>query len=169
LTGVQDKRHWGAYGNPPNDEKQAAYNPAAPAQQQFGNPVHCVKIADDGLVYVCDRTQNRIQVFKKDGSFVKEWFFEKNTLGNGAVWDLAIWPDPKQTYLLNADGENNEIRIIRRDDGTVVGHFGGGGRQAGQFHWVHAMAVDKLGNVYTGEVDSSKRIQKFKLTSDALN
>ena len=86
--------------------------------------MHCVKIANDGLVYVCDRTNNRIQVFKKDGTFVKEWFYEKNTLGNGAVWDLAIWPDPKQTYLLNADGENNEIRILKRDDGSVVGSFG---------------------------------------------
>ena len=89
------KRHWGAYGNPPDDSKQPPYDPKAPAQQQFGNPVHCVKLANDGLVYVCDRTQNRIQVFKKDGTFVKEWFNEKNTLGNGAVWDLAIWPDPK--------------------------------------------------------------------------
>jgi len=97
-----------------------------------------VKIANDGLVYVCDRTQNRIQVFKKDGTFVKEWFYEKNTLGNGAVWDLAIWPDPKQTYLLNADGENNEIRIIKRVDGSVLGSFGRSGRNAGQFHWVHA-------------------------------
>ena len=65
--------------------------------QQFGNPVHCVKLANDGLVYVCDRINDRIQVFKKDGTFVKEWFYEKNTLGNGAVWDVAIWPDPKQT------------------------------------------------------------------------
>jgi DNA-binding beta-propeller fold protein YncE len=168
ATTLAYKRHWGAYGHKPDDEKQAAYDPKAPVQQQFGNPVHCVKIANDGLVYVCDRTQNRIQVFKKDGTFVKEWFYEKNTLGNGAVWDLAIWPDTKQTYLLNADGENNEIRILKRDDGSVVGRFGGGGRQAGQFHWVHAMAVDKLGNVYTGEVDNAKRIQKFRLTSDAL-
>ena len=149
-------------------KKQAAYNPAAPVQQQFGNPVHCVKIANDGLVYVCDRINNRIQVFKKDGSFVKEWFYEKNTLGNGAVWDLAIWPDPKQTYLLSADGENNEIRVIKREDGTVVGSFGHNGRNAGQFHWVHAMAIDAKGNVYTAEVDTGKRIQKFKLTSDAL-
>jgi DNA-binding beta-propeller fold protein YncE len=163
------KRHWGAYGHKPDDEKQAAYDPKAPVSQQFGNPVHCVKIAADGLVYVCDRINNRIQVFKKDGSFVKEWFFEKNTLGNGAVWDLALWPDPKQTYLLNADGENNEIRIIKREDGSVAGRFGGGGRNAGQFHWVHTMAIDKDGNVYTGEVDNAKRIQKFKLVNaDAL-
>ena len=162
------KWHWGAYGNPPDDNKQPPYDPKAPAQQQFGNPVHCVKIANDGLVYVCDRTQNRIQVFKKDGTFVKEWFYEKNTLGNGAVWDLAIWPDPQQTWLLNADGENNEIRILKREDGSVVGSFGHNGRNAGQFHWVHAMAIDQQGNVYTGEVDNAKRIQKFKLISGAL-
>jgi hypothetical protein len=139
-----------------------------PRRQQFGNPVHCVKVTNDGLVYVCDRINDRIQVFHKDGSFVKEWFYEKNTLGNGSVWDVAIWPDPKQTYLLSADGENNEIRVLKRYDGTVVGSFGHNGRNAGQFHWVHAMAVDAKGNVYTGEVDTGKRIQKFKLTSDAL-
>jgi DNA-binding beta-propeller fold protein YncE len=169
ATSLAYKRHWGAYGHVPDDTKQAAYDPKAPVAQQFGNPVHCVKIANDGLVYVCDRINDRIQVFKKDGSFVKEWFFETNTLGNGAVWDLAIWPDPKQSYLLIADGENNEIRIIDRENGNVVGSFGHNGRNAGQFHWVHAMAVDKLGNVYTAEVDTGKRIQKFKLTSDALH
>jgi DNA-binding beta-propeller fold protein YncE len=162
------KRHWGAYGNKPNDDKQAAYDPNAPVSQQFANPVHCVKLANDGLVYVCDRINNRVQVFKKDGSFVKEWFYEKATLGNGAVWDLAVWPDPKQTWLLTADGENNEIRVINRDDGKVVGTFGRNGRQAGQFHWIHAMAVDAKGNVYTAEVDTGKRIQKFRLVSDAL-
>ena len=162
------KRHWGAYGKPPNDDKQAAYDPKAPVSQQFGNPVHCVKVTNDGFVYVCDRINNRMQVFKKDGTFVTEWFYEKNTLGNGAVWDVAVWPDPKQTYLLSADGENNEIRVLKRDDGSVVGTFGRSGRNAGQFHWIHAMAIDAKGSVYTAEVDTAKRIQKFKLTSDAL-
>jgi len=162
------KRHWGAYGKPPNDDKQPPYDPKAPVSQQFGNPVHCVKVASDGLVYVCDRTNNRIQVFKKDGTFVNEWFYEKNTLANGAVWDVVIWPDPKQTWLLSADGANNEIRVLKRDDGTVVGSFGRNGRNAGEFHWIHAMAMDSKGNVYTAEVDTGKRIQKFKLTSDAL-
>ena len=162
------KRHWGAYGKPPNDDKQPPYDPRGPAPQQFANPVHCVKLASDGLVYVCDRINNRIQVFRKDGTFVKEWFYEKNTLGNGAVWDIAVWPNPGQTWLLSADGENNEIRVLKRDDGTVVGSFGRNGRNAGQFHWIHAMAVDAKGNVYTAEVDTGKRIQKFKLTSDAL-
>jgi DNA-binding beta-propeller fold protein YncE len=163
------KRYWGAYGHKPNDDKQQPYDPKAAVAQQFGNPVHCVKVSRDGLVYVCDRVNDRIQVFKTDGTFVKEWFYEKNTLGNGAVWDIAIWPDPKQSYLLSADGENNEIRVLKRDDGSVVGSFGRNGRQAGQFHWIHAMAIDPKGNVYTAEVDTGKRVQKFKLVSDALH
>ena len=167
ATTLAYKRHWGGYGKRPDDDKQPPYDPAAAPQHQFGNPVHCIKIADDGLVYVCDRSQDRIQVFKKDGSFVKEFFYEKKTLGDGAVFDLALWPDPKQTYLLNADGANNEIRVINRDDGKVVGTFGHSGRNAGQFALLHVMAVDQKGNVYTGEVEG-KRIQKFKLTSDAL-
>jgi len=167
-TTLAFKRLWGAYGHPPNDDKQPPYDPAAPAEQQFGGPVHCIKIANDGLVYVCDRSQNRIQVFKKDGTFVKEWFYEKNSRGDGATFDIALWPDPKQTYLLNADGTNNEIRVIKRDDGSVVGAFGHSGRNAGQFLVLHVMAVDKSGNVYTGEVEG-KRIQKFKLVNpDAL-
>jgi hypothetical protein len=167
ATTLAYKRHWGGYGKPPNDEAQPPYDPNEPPQAQFRNPVHCIKIAADGLVYVCDRSQNRIQVFRKDGTFVKEWFYEKNSRGDGAVFDLAIWPDPKQTYLLNADGTNNEIRVIRRDDGSVVGTFGHSGRNAGQFALLHVMAVDAKGNVYTGEVEG-KRIQKFRLTSDAL-
>lgn len=162
------KRHWGAYGNKPNDDKQPAYDPNAPAPQQFANPVHCVKLAKDGLVYVCDRINNRIQVFRKDGTFVKEWFYEKSTLGNGAVWDVAIFPDAAQTWLLSADGENNEIRVLKRDDGSVVGTFGRSGRNAGQFHWIHAMAIDAKGSLYTAEVDTAKRIQKFKLVSGEL-
>ena len=169
ATTLAFKRMWGGYGNTPNDDKQPPYSPSAPVQTQFGNPVHCIKIADDGLVYVCDRSQNRIQVFKKDGTFVKEWFYEKNSLGDGATFDVALWPDPRQTYLLNADGTNNEIRVIRRDDGTVVGTFGHAGRNAGQFLLLHVIAVDKFGNVYTGEVEG-KRIQKFKLiNADALH
>jgi DNA-binding beta-propeller fold protein YncE len=167
ATTLAYKRHWGGHGKTPNDDKQPPYDPGAAAQEQFGNPVHCIKIANDGLVYVCDRSQNRIEVFRKDGTFVKEWVYEKDSRGDGAVFDLALWPDPKQTYLLNADGTNNEIRVIKREDGSVVGSFGHSGRNAGQFALLHAMAVDAKGNVYTGEVEG-KRIQKFKPTSDAL-
>ncbi|MGB7257376.1 MAG: hypothetical protein WBD48_04800 [Pseudolabrys sp.] len=156
------KRHWGAYGKKPTDEKLAAYNPNGPAPQQFANPVHCVRIAKDGLVYVCDRQNDRVQVFHKDGSFVKEFFVEKNTLLQGSMWWLAIWPDAKQSYLINADGANNEVRVLNRETGETLGSFGRSGRNAGQFHWVHNLAVDSKGNIYTTEVDNAKRAQKFR-------
>ncbi len=88
-------------------------------------------------------------------------------MGSGSTWDVALWPDPAQTYFLNADGTNNQIRIVRRMDGTIVGSFGRSGRQAGQFHWVHSIGIDSRGNVYTGEVDNGKRVQKFRVISGA--
>ena len=155
------KRMWGAYGKPPTDEK-ITYNPAAPPSQQFGNPVHCVRIAHDGLVYVCDRENDRIQVFKKDGTFVKEFFVAKNTLANGSVWDLAFWIDAPQSYMFNADGANNEVSTLIRESGEIVASFGRSGRNAGEFHWVHNLAIDSKGNLYTTEVDTGKRAQKFR-------
>lgn len=154
------KRMWGAYGKPPTDNKLPPYSPAAAPSQQFGNPVHCVKIARDGLVYICDRQNDRIQVFRKDGTFVKEFFVAKDTLANGSVWDLDFW-DRDQIYLVNADGANNEVRTLVRETGEVVGAFGRNGRNAGDFHWVHNLAVDSKGNIYTTEVDTGKRAQKF--------
>ncbi|MGA9194704.1 MAG: hypothetical protein WB037_06405, partial [Pseudolabrys sp.] len=162
------KRHWGAYGKPPSDAKQPAYDPAGPAPEQFANPVHCIKIAKDGLVYICDRTNDRIQVFRKDGTFVKEFFVVKNTLQQGSVWDLDFWPDAKQTFLMNADGANNEVRTLVRETGEVVGAFGRNGRNAGEFHWVHNLAVDSKGNIYTTEVDTGKRAQKFRYVGPPL-
>jgi DNA-binding beta-propeller fold protein YncE len=162
------KRHWGAYGRTPTDDKLPPYDPAAPPAPQFGNPVHCVKISRDGLVYVCDRVNNRIQVFRKDGTFVKELVVARETLAQGSVWDLELWIDPKQTFLLNADGANNEVRTLRRETGAVVGAFGRNGRNAGEFHWVHNLAVDSKGNIYTTEVDTGKRAQKFRYLSPSI-
>ncbi len=157
------KRLWGAYGNPPNDADPGAYDPAAPPDQQFRNPVHCVHVSRDGLVYVCDRVNDRIQVFTKQGKFVKEFFVRPQTLGIGSVWQFAFSADENQKFLLVADGENNVIWTLRRDDGAVVGQTGHNGRNAGQFHWVHQIVSDSQGNLYTGEVDTGKRIQKFIL------
>ena len=84
------KRHWGAYGNAPGDEKLPPYSPAGELSRQFSNPVHCVRVSNDGLVYVCDRANDRIQVFRKDGSFVKEFRVNSSTLSNGSVWDLVL-------------------------------------------------------------------------------
>ena len=152
------KRHWGAYGNRPDDAKIADYNPQSP---QFANPVHCVRITRDNLVYVCDRMNNRIQVFKKSGEFVRQFVYEPDTRGSGSVWDLVPSEDPSQRYLLVADGTNNEVRITVRETGEVIGSFGRPGRQAGDFHWVHNIAVDAQGSVYTSEVDTGKRAQRF--------
>jgi hypothetical protein len=157
------KRLWGAYGNPPNDADPGPYNPAAPADQQFRNPVHCVHISVDGLVYVCDRVNDRIQVFTKQGKFVKEFTVRPQTLGIGSVWQFVFSTDARQKFLLLADGENNVIWNVRREDGAVIGQTGHNGRNAGQFHWVHQVVSDSQGNLYTGEVDTGKRIQKFLL------
>jgi DNA-binding beta-propeller fold protein YncE len=154
------KRHWGAYGGRPADVTQR-YDPKAPPPRQFGNPVHCVKLATDGLVYVCDRRNDRIQVFHKDGSFVTEWHVAPQTRGMGSVWDLALWPDATQSLLFDADGVNDQVRILRRSDGVQVGAFGRAGRQAGQFHWLHTLAIDSHGNVFTTEVDNANRVQRF--------
>ena len=159
------KRHWGAYGNKPNDDKQPPYSPFAPPSQQFSNPVHCVRIAKDGLVYVCDRANDRIQVFRKDGSFVKEFRVEPETLQNGSVWDLALSNDPQQRFIFMADGANNQIVTLVRENGEVVTSWGRAGRMAGQFKWVHGIAIDSNGNLYTAEVGYGRRAQKFTRTN----
>jgi hypothetical protein len=111
---------------------------------------------------------DRIQVFRKDGTFVKEMFVEKNTLANGSVWDLEIWPDAGETFLINADGANNEVRTLSRETGETVGRFGRNGRMAGDFHWVHNLALDSKGNIFTTEVDTGKRAQKFLFKGDMV-
>ncbi len=155
------KRFWGAYGNKPDDTPLGRYSPEAPVAQQFRNPVHCADLSNDGLVYVCDRPNDRLQVFQKDGTFVKEAFFAKKTLGDGSVWDVAFSKDPGQTFLYVADGLNEKIRVLRRDTLEELTSFGDGGRQPGQFFAVHSIATDSKGNLYTTETYEGKRIQKF--------
>jgi hypothetical protein len=155
------KRHWGAYGNKPDDTDLGPYNPAAPPAQQFRNPVHCAELAHDGLLYACDRTNNRIQVFKKDGTFVKEAFIAKETLGDGAVFDIAFSRDPEQKFIYLADGANDRIHILLRDTLVELTNFADGGRQPGQFYAVHSIATDSKGNIYTTETYEGKRVQKF--------
>jgi NHL repeat len=155
------KRHWGAYGNKPSDDKTPPYSPKTPLSQQFGNPVHCVRLSNDGLVYVCDRANDRVQVFRKDGTFVKEFRVESETLQNGSVWDLVLSTDPEQRFIFMADGANNQVVTLLRDTGEVVAAWGRGGRMAGQFKWVHGIAIDSKGNLYTAEVGYGRRAQKF--------
>ena len=175
------KRHWGAYGKRPDDSyftgageklpspfsgavqhenKPSQYDPDGPPPPQF-RIVHAVRISNDGLVYVCDRTNDRLQVFRKDGTFVKEAFVARRTLGSGSVWDVSFSIDPRQEFLIVNDGTNQQIWILRRDTLEVIGAFGHAGRYAGQFYGAHVQAADSQGNLFIGETYEGKRVQKF--------
>ena len=155
------KRHWGAYGNEPDDTQLPAYTPGEPAPQQFRTPVHAVTLSDDGMVYVCDRTNDRIQVFQTDGTFVKETWVEPETLGDGSTFDIAISRDPEQKFLYVADGTNQRIHVLDRQSLELLTSFGDGGRQPGQFYAVHSIATDSMGNIYTTETYRGQRVQRF--------
>ena len=155
------KRYWGAYGNKPDDTNLGRYNPDAPPAKQFRNPVHCAELSVDGFLYVCDRTNDRIQVFHPDGVFVKEQFIARRSLADGSVWDIAFSKDPQQKYIYLADGRNEKVYIILRDTLEVLTSFGDGGRQPGQFYGVHSIATDSKGNIYTAETYEGRRLQKF--------
>ena len=155
------KRYWGAYGNKPDDADLGKYDPKAPPAQQFRNPVHCVERSNDGLVYVCDRAGDRVQVFQPDGKFVKEQFYAKETLASGSAWDITFSKDPQQKFMFLADGQNEKVRIIVRETLEEISNFGDGGRQPGQFYGVHSIALDSKGNLYTTETYEGKRVQRF--------
>lgn len=155
------KRAWGAYGSKPVDTPLSDYDPSAPPSRIFRNPVHCAQLSLDGFLYVCDRRNDRIQVFTPEGKFVKEAFYDTNTKGSGAVWDIAMSRDPQQRYLYVADGTNNLIRVVDRPSLKVLTTFGDGGRQPGQFYGVHSIAVDSKGNLFTTETWEGKRVQRF--------
>ena len=155
------KRFWGAYGNTPDDADLGRYDPNAEPAPQFRTPVHCADLSNDGLVYACDRVNNRIQVFQKDGTFVEELIVARETLGAGSAWDVAFSRDADQKYLYMADGVNEKVYIIDRQEMEVISSFGDGGRQPGQFYGAHSIATDSSGNIYTTETFEGKRIQKF--------
>ena len=175
------KRHWGAYGKPPddsyfqasgerlpgpfkgivqNENRPSNYDPSGPPPPQF-RIVHAVRLSHEGLVYVCDRTNDRVQVFRKDGTFVKEAFVAKDTLGSGSVWDIAFSVDPAQTFLIVPDGTNQQVWVLRRDSLEVVSAFGRAGHWAGQFYGAHNIAADSTGSLYITETYEGKRVLKF--------
>jgi hypothetical protein len=175
------KRHWGAYGKRPDDSyftqtgeklpspfsgavqqenRPSQYDPEGPPPPQF-RIVHSVRIASDGLVYVSDRTNDRVQVFRKDGTFVGEAFVAKKTFGSGSVWDIVFSTDPAQKFLIINDGTNQQIWILDRNTLHVLSAFGHAGHQAGEFYGAHVMAGDSKGNLYIGETYEGKRVQKF--------
>jgi DNA-binding beta-propeller fold protein YncE len=154
------KRFWGAYGNKPEDGR-VQYRPGEELPKQFVGPVHCAQPSNDGLLYVCDRGSDRIQVFHRDGTFVKEKQVAPQTRAQGAVWDIAFSRDKDQKYIYLADGQNMKVYVMDRQSLEVLYSFGDGGRQPGLFYAVHSIVTDSKGNIYTTETYEGKRIQKF--------
>jgi sugar lactone lactonase YvrE len=200
-------RHWGAYGKRPEDPparsggRGAGANDTAPAgastrqdttvpaapPQQFSVP-HGIIGSRDGLIYLADRANNRLQVFRQNGEFVKEKILRprcgpqeqatwtpKRTCGNEAAFSVGFSHDAAQTYLYVADGGSHFITILRRSDLEVVGEFGGPGVGPGQLGRPHNLSVDPSGNIFVAEaagpkvkhpltgaeVDAGFRAQKF--------
>ena len=179
------KRGWGGHGIPLSEidnDPTPPYDTSGPPpdQKQFAPALHCVHFSVDGLVYVCERGSDRVQVFTKEGKFVSSFFVHPSTPSRGAecggpgstmfgmcgtIYNLTFSHDAMEKYVLIADGTNDKVWIHDRQDGKMVGSIGDNGRMAGQFHWIDAIAMDSHGNIYTGEVDTGKRVQKFILTN----
>ena len=154
------KRMWGAYGNAPDDAAPNRLADEGPGPQQF-NLVHGVRVSNDGIVYVADRMNNRMQVFSIDGKFQREIFIERKTKLLGTSFSVAFSPDAAQQYLYLADAGTGHVHIYDRKTLEEVGSFGRIGRYAGEFIFLHNVAVDSKGNVYTAEVGNGRRVQKF--------
>jgi hypothetical protein len=179
------KRGWGGHGIPLSEidnDPTPPYDTSGPPpdQKQFAPALHCVHFSVDNLVYICERGSDRVQVFTKQGKFVTSFFVHPSTPSRGpecggpgstmfgmcgTIYNLTFSHDADQKYVLIADGTNDKIWIHDRKEGNVVGSIGDNGRMAGQFHWIDAIAMDSKGNIYTGEVDTGKRVQKFILTN----
>jgi hypothetical protein len=151
-------RIWGAYGKPPSDDPIPHYNVDSP---QFGNPVHCAQPSVDQILYVCDRTNNRVQLFKFDGTYIKQFTILPDTKGEGAAWEIAFSKDPQQKFMYVTDGANQIIHVYDRQTLKELYSFGGGGRMPGLFYAVHSIVTDSKGNIYTTETYRGQRVQKF--------
>jgi hypothetical protein len=156
------KRHWGAYGDKPDDAAPRTRAFEGQGSPQF-NLVHGIRISNDGLVYVADRVNNRIQVFKLDGTFVKEVYIERKTSSNeGTGFDVAFSADKAQKFFYVPDGSNKKVQIVDRQKLEVVGFFGGhGGHGVGEFFHIHSAVTDSKGNIYLGEVNNGRRVLRW--------
>ena len=158
-------RHWGAYGQQPvggDSGRPIPRDPEAPPSRTWSRPVHGMAISDDGLVFVADRPNNRIQVFQKDGTYVTETVLAPETFGLGSTDGVELDPlDTERRFIYVPDAMDNKIWTLDRETLEVVYSWGRGRIQPGQFDWLHYIAFDSRGNMYTGEVQTGHRIQKF--------
>jgi hypothetical protein len=182
IIGFDDKtdafrNYWGAYGVTPGgasrsghfDQSQASSasdGGANPASKQFGDIVHCIVKTKDDHFYVCDRRNNRAQLFRRDAKgnavFVRDIVIAPETGGTRTVTDIALSPDEKYLYI--ADMMNGRIWILLRSTHQMLGAIGRNGRYAGEFTWLHSIDTDSDGNIYATEVNTGRRVQKFVLT-----
>jgi len=158
ATTLKFKRMWGAYGKKPDDTPIPHYDVNSP---QFGNPMHCAQPSNDGLIYACDRTNNRIQVFKMDGTYLSQHILKPDTRGDGSAWEIAFSRDPQQKFMYISDGANENIHVFDRKTMKELYWFGGGGRQPGQFYAVHSIVTNTKGDIFTTETYRGQRVQKF--------
>jgi len=161
MDTMKFKRGWGAYGKPLAEIKfdpNAKYDPKGPPAKDFLGHL-TVTVSRDGFVYAADRIADRIQVYTKAGKFLREFTVAPETLDRGSTGGMALSPDQRFIYV--SDIMNNVIWIVSRADGKTLGHFSFAGHSGGGLHWVHMVATDSKGNVYTGEVDTGKRVQRF--------
>ena len=157
-------RHWGAYGEKPDDtEKFDPKTMVTGALPKQFSTVHGLTGSKDGKIYVADRRGNRIQVFDHAGKFLAERVVAPATLSSGSAFVIVLSPDAQEQWLYLADGTNHKVWILRRSDLEIVGEFGRGGRQVGQFLRPHGMSIDSQGNLYVGEASTGRRVQKFAL------
>jgi hypothetical protein len=182
--------HFGAYGqNPVVDDPSsgvgdtdvgpwiADYQAGNLQPSFFRSPLHCATVSRDGFLYACDRGNNRVQIFELAAAelgkpcanpnaevgkcgFVGEILVAPQT-ASGTSGTATLSTDPGQTCLYVGDLGNGTLYIINRENRTELDRIGRAGRQAGEFHWLHALAVDARGDLYTGEVDTGQRVQKF--------
>ena len=163
MSTLQFKRGWGAYGKPLADISTSTaprqFDVTAPAKDFLGHVT--LNVARDGTVYAADRQSNRIQVYTREGKFLKEFFLATSTLDRGSAGGIAFSADPQQRQMFISDIQNNTIWFLNREDGKVLGRIGSTGNYAGQFHGLHMIATDSKGNIYTGEVQAGERVQRF--------
>jgi NHL repeat len=157
------KRLWGAFGHKPDDTPMPRFNRSDPPRQQFDTP-HCIVASNDGLLYVCDRGNQRIQVFKPDGTFVKDALINAKLSGGqigGNPWDIAMSRDAQQRFIFLVDGGTHKVHTLLRDTLEVVSSFGQRGRWAGEFESPHSIAIDSKGSLYVAETLDGRRVQRF--------